>query len=175
MRKSRRTVEAALELNWSRLFGYALSLTGDTDNARDLIQQSALNAIASKNAPDDPKAARAWLFKIVRNAWIDQYRRKKIRTDDGIADEIQNGGWGYDDQVIAEITIRQGLRKIDPAYREIIELVDIWGFQYADVSTVLDIPVGTVMSRLSRARLALLEIVAEDNLRPMRSLRGQQK
>ncbi|MBK0690409.1 RNA polymerase sigma factor, partial [Klebsiella pneumoniae] len=80
-----------------------------------------------------------------------------------------------DDRVIAEITIRQGLGKIDPAYREIIELVDIWGFQYADVSTVLDIPVGTVMSRLSRARLALLEIVAEDNLRPMRSLRSQQK
>jgi RNA polymerase sigma-70 factor (ECF subfamily) len=175
MRKSRRTVEAALELNWSRLFGYALSLTGDTDNARDLIQQSALNALASKSTPDDRKAARAWLFKIVRNAWIDQYRRKKIRTDDEIVDEIQNGGWGYDDQVIAEITIRQGLGKIDPAYREIIELVDIWGLQYADVSTVLDIPVGTVMSRLSRARLALLETVAEDNLRPMRSLRGQQK
>lgn len=175
MKKARRPIEVALERNWSRLFGYALTLTGDADNARDLIQQAALNALATQNIPGDAKAIRAWLFKIVRNAWIDQYRRTKTRIDVVFAHEFQNGGWGYDDQVIAEITIRQGLGKIDPVYREIIELVDIWGFQYADVSTVLDIPVGTVMSRLSRARLALLEIVAEDNLRPMRSLRGQKK
>lgn len=173
MKKTRRIIESALELNWSRLFGYALTLTGNADDARDLIQQGALHALASRQAPEDPKATRAWLFKIVRNAWIDQYRRKKVRVDDELAEPIQNVGWGYDDQVIAEITVRQGLGKIDPAYREIIELVDIWGFQYAEVSTVLDIPLGTVMSRLSRARLALLGVIAQDNLRPFRSQRGQ--
>ncbi|MBA2402483.1 MAG: RNA polymerase sigma factor [Bradyrhizobium sp.] len=175
MRKAQRPIELALERNWRRLFGYALTLTGDADNARDLIQQSALNALATQNIPGDAKAIRAWLFRIVRNSWIDQYRRNKIRADDGLVDDLQIGGWGYDDRVIAEITVRQGLGKIDPVYREMIELVDICGFQYADVAAVLDIPVGTVMSRLSRARLSLLEAVADDNVRPIRSLRGKQK
>ncbi len=170
----RRAIEIALELNWSRLFGYARALTNDADDARDLIQQAALNALASLNAPIDQNAARAWLFKIVRNAWIDQHRRRVIRADVGFTLPVE-GIWSFDDQVIAEITVRQGLGKIDPLYREVIELVDLWGFQYADVATVLDIPIGTVMSRLSRGRLSLLEVIAEDNLRPMQSLRGQRK
>jgi len=174
MQPSRR-IEIALEANWSRLFGYALALAGDTDDARDLLQQSALNALASRNIPRDTNVIRAWLFKIVRNAWIDQYRRRKIRTDHSSVGGFDGAGWNYDDQVIAEITVRQGLSKIDPLYREVIELIDIWGFQYADVATVLDILLGTVMSRLSRARLSLLEVIAEDNLRPLQSLRGRQK
>ena len=174
MQPSRHTIETALELNWGRLFGYALALTGNRDDARDLIQQAALNALASPNAPAESKVARAWLFKIVRNAWIDQYRRKQVRVDDGSSLTLE-GSWGFDDRVIAEITVRQGLSKIDPLYREVIELVDLWGFPYADASTVLGIPVGTVMSRLSRARLSLLEAIAEDNLRPMQSLHGQRK
>lgn len=175
MQPSRNAIEIALELNWSRLFGYALALTGDADGARDLLQQSALNALASVNVPSDRKTARAWLFKIVRNAWIDQYRRQKVRTEDDSPIPIEGGVWGYEDRVIAEITVRQGLSKIDPIQREVIELVDLWGFRYADAATILDIPVGTVMSRLSRARLSLLEAIAGENLRPMEFLRGQRK
>lgn len=173
MQISRRTLEMALEQSWSRLFGYALSLTGDADQARDVIQQSAVNALASRNAPVDPKAVRAWLFKIVRHVWIDQYRRKRTRTDDGLDSELEPGAWDYDNRVIAEITVRQGLGRIHPDYREIIELIDIWGFQYADVSTVLNIPIGTVMSRLSRARLSLLDAINGDNVRPIQATRGR--
>lgn len=175
MQPSQNVVETALALNWSRLFGYALSLTGDADGARDLLQQSALNALASTNVPGDRKAARAWLFKIVRNAWIDLYRRRKVRTDDDLPSPIENGGWDYEDRVIAEITVRQGLSRIDPMQREVIELVDLWGFRYADAATILDVPVGTVMSRLSRARLSLLEAIAGENVMPMEFLRGQRK
>ena len=175
MQPSRNAIEIALELNWNRLFGYALALTSDAEGARDLLQQSALNALASVNVPSDRKAARAWLFKIVRNAWIDQYRRQKVRTEDDSPIPIEGGGWGYEDRVIAELTVRQGLSRIDPLQREVIELVDLWGFRYADAATVLDIPVGTVMSRLSRARLSLLEAIAEENLRPMEFLRGRRK
>jgi RNA polymerase sigma-70 factor (ECF subfamily) len=175
MQPPRNAIETALELNWSRLFGYALALTGDAESARDLLQQSALNALASANIPSDRKAARAWLFKIIRNAWIDQYRRQKVRTDDASPVPIEGGGWDYEDRVIAEITVRQGLSRIDPLQREVIELVDLWGFRYADAASILDVPVGTVMSRLSRARLSLLEAIAEENVRPMEFLRGQRK
>lgn len=173
MQTSRRTVEIALELNWSRLFGYALTLTNDADNARDVIQQGAVNALVSRNTPVDAKAIRAWLFKIVRNVWIDQYRRRRVRNDDILDDDLATCAWNYDNQVIAEITVRQGLAKIDPDHREIIELVDLWGFQYSDVATVLSIPVGTVMSRLSRARLSLLQAIADDNVLPMQASRGR--
>jgi RNA polymerase sigma-70 factor, ECF subfamily len=175
MQPSRNTIEIALELNWIRLFGYALTLTGDVERARDLLQQSALNALASGNVPSDRKAARAWLFKIIRNAWIDQYRRQKMRTEDDSPIPIEGGGWGYEDRLIAEITVRQGLGRIDPLQREVIELVDLWSFRYADAAIVLDIPVGTVMSRLSRARLSLLEAIAGENLMPMEFLRRQRK
>lgn len=171
----RRAIETALEANWKRLYGYALSLTRNPDDARDLIQQSAVNALASSNAPSDPKALRAWLFRILRNAWIDQYRRTKVRMDEDSAGQRDDAGWNYDDRIIAGITVRQGLSVIDPLFREVIELVDIHGFQYTDVAVVLDVPIGTVMSRLSRARLSLLEVIAGDNLRPMQTLRARRK
>ncbi len=109
MQTSRRMIEIGLELNWSRLFGYALTLTNDADNARDVIQQGAVNALASRNPPADAKAIRAWLFKIVRNVWIDQYRRRRVRNDDTLDGDLAPGAWNYDNQVIAEITVRQGL------------------------------------------------------------------
>ena len=74
-----------------------------------------------------------------------------MRNDDTLNIPIDDTGWGFDNRVIAVITVRQGLSKIGPLYRELIELVDIHGFEYSDVAAVLDIPVGTVMSRLSRA------------------------
>jgi RNA polymerase sigma-70 factor, ECF subfamily len=167
----RHAIEMALKVNWRRLFGYALSLTGDRDEANDLLQQSALNALGNPNVPSEPKAARAWLFKIVRNAWIDQFRRSKVRrVDDDVAAAGIAVGWNFDNRVIAEITVRQGLSKIDPLHREVIELIDIHGFRYSDAAAVLDIPLGTVMSRLSRARLSLLEVIAEGNVQPMRAL-----
>jgi RNA polymerase sigma-70 factor, ECF subfamily len=170
----RHASERALQLNWRRLFGYALSLTGNRDDASDLVQQSALHALGSPHVPDDPKAARAWLFRILRNAWIDQFRRTKVRSDDAATAELDGSAWGFDDRVIAEITVRQGLGRIDPLYREVIELIDIYGLSYADAATVLTIPVGTVMSRLSRARLSLLDALGEGNVRPMRNVRRRQ-
>ncbi|MFX4516568.1 sigma factor, partial [Acinetobacter baumannii] len=89
-------------------------MTRDSDDACDLIQQSALNALASSNVPNDPQAARAWLFRILRTACIDQYRRAKVRIEDGSAIQLDEAGWSYDDQLIAWITVRQGLTMIDP-------------------------------------------------------------
>ena len=65
VRRSRHAIEIGLKSNWGRLFRHTLTLTGDVDNARDLIQQRALYALASSSAPSDPTPARAWLFKIV--------------------------------------------------------------------------------------------------------------
>ena len=162
--QAKRPIEASLESCWARMFGYAMSLTRDRESARDLVQQAALQALASDQPPADPNHARAWLFKIVRNAWIDQFRRTQTKREDDRLPDIEAADWAFDDRMIAEITVRQGLERINSSYREVIELVDLYGFQYSDVATVLHVPIGTVMSRLSRARLALLDAITNANV-----------
>ena len=117
--------------------------------------------------PTEPSQARAWLFKVLRNCWIDEHRRSSVRAIDRPVETWSDTPWGCDDRLIAEITVKQALEKIEPAHREIIELVDIAGFRYAEAAEILDLPLGTVMSRLSRARLALLEIVSAENVTPI--------
>ena len=100
--------------------------------------------------PDQPRAYRAWVFKIVRNAALDELRSRALRRQE--QPEAAVDLWRYDDAYIAKITVEQGMAAIAPAHREIIALIDIGGFSYAETAEVLDIPVGTVMSRLARGR-----------------------
>lgn len=161
------TIDLALRQNWQHLFGYALRLSGDRDVARDLLQTCALKALASPIGPGDQTTIRAWLFKIMRNTWIDEYRRAQVRMNDLAAAPLGEAAWHHDDRLIAEITVRQALEQIDPLHREIIELVDLSGFRYSEAAEILDVPLGTVMSRLSRARLAMLALIEGRNVTPI--------
>lgn len=172
----REVVEQSLKESWSRLFGYAVRLcAGDRDSARDLLQSSAAKALETASPPREPAAARAWLFRLMRNDWIDGRRRAAVRTVEAEPEEPVGGLWAYEDGKIAVITVRQGLERLDPAQREIIELVDIAGFRYAEAAEILDVPVGTVMSRLSRARLALLAAIEDGAVTPLKRNRGARK
>lgn len=145
---------------------------GDRDGARDLLQSSAAKALETTSPPREPAAARAWLFRLMRNDWIDGRRREAVRIVEAEPQEPVGGLWAYENEKIAVITVRQGLEKLEPAQREIIELVDIAGFRYAEAAKILDVPVGTVMSRLSRARLALLEAIEDGAVTPLKRSRG---
>lgn len=171
-RHLRDVVEQCLRESWSRLFGYAVSLCGDRETARDLIQSSAVKALDTNAPPREPGAARAWLFRVIRNDWIDRGRRATVRAADREPVEPTEGPWAYEDARIAAITVRQGLDRLEPYQREIIELVDLAGFRYAEAAEILEVPVGTVMSRLSRARLALLEAIEGGKVTPLERSRG---
>ncbi|GLK76515.1 hypothetical protein GCM10008171_17690 [Methylopila jiangsuensis] len=171
-RHLRDVVEQCLRESWSRLFGYAVSLCGDRETARDLIQSSAVKALDTNAPPREPAAARAWLFRVMRNDWIDRGRRATVRAADREPVEPTEGPWAYEDARIAAITVRQGLDRLEPYQREIIELVDLAGFRYAEAAEILEVPVGTVMSRLSRARLALLEAIEGGKVTPLERSRG---
>lgn len=167
-------IEEALRSNWKSLFSYALRLTDNPDAAADLVQSCALKALGSSGAQPRPEAVRAWLFKIVRNAWIDNCRRARHIPDvpeSGAVEEGPGFDHRYDDSLIAEITVRQALKRIPPDHREIVELVDLAGFSYGEVASILGVPQGTIMSRLSRARQALLAVIERENLRPLQSRR----
>lgn len=171
-RRLRDVVEQCLKESWGRLFGYALSLCGDREAARDLIQSSALKALGASAPPREPAAARAWLFRVMRNDWIDRGRRAAVRVACADAAEPAEGLWAYEDARIAAITVRQGLDRLEPGQREVIELVDLAGFRYAEAAEILNVPAGTVMSRLSRARLALLETIEGGKVTPLERSRG---
>ena len=158
-----------LEGYLSRLFGYGLSLTNDRDQAGVLVQECALKALSAVRIPTDEAAYRAWLFRILRNTFLDRQRRKgqqgqAVELTDEVA--LDGGLWHCDDRLISAITVRLGLAKLSRAHREILAVIDVVGFSYAEAAELLDVPLGTVMSRVSRARQALLVRIGESKVRP---------
>lgn len=159
-----------IESNLDRLYGYAFALSQDSEQARDLVQECALRALEASRQPTEPAAYRAWLFRILRNAFVDRCRKGGTEVDIDAAAEVvddDDAGWSGDRRVVDVVTIRIAVAKLPIAQREIIALVDFVGFSYAETARVLDIAEGTVMSRLSRARKALLDLIAEDNVTPL--------
>lgn len=166
----RAAIETALKQDWQRLFSYAMHLTRSREAAGDLLQSCALKALSSRSLPADMVSVRAWIFTILRNAWIDEFRRSRMDAE-LVTGPLPEPSEHYDDRVIATITVRQALERLEPIHREIIELVDLAGFRYAEVASILGVPQGTVMSRLSRARLSLLAVISEGNVLPLAARR----
>ena len=152
-----------------RLYAFARTMLGDQDSARDLVQEAASRALAARRVPDDPPAYRAWMFQIVRNAALDELRRVRRPV---FEDQAPVDLWRFDEASIAKITVTQALAVLAPPHREIISLIDIAGFSYGEAADLLKVPVGTVMSRVARARSALLATIEASNLRPMKSHHG---
>jgi RNA polymerase sigma-70 factor, ECF subfamily len=153
----------------SRLFGYALSLTTDRDMANELVHDCIVRALAARRVPRDEPAYRAWLFRIVRNAFLDRVRASCQEVPAPKEEPMLESYavWDYDDRLISALTVRAGMARLAPHHREIIALVDLVGFSYGEAAAFLGVPRGTVMSRLSRARNALLDHIAEGNIRPL--------
>lgn len=163
-----------IEGNLDRLYGFAFALSQDSDHSRELVQESVMHALSAARRPDDPKAYRPWMFQILRNAFIDRYRKAghEIPLDgsEEIADEAA-GGLSSERKIIDIITVRIAVGKLSIAHREIIALVDFAGFSYGQAAEVLGVAEGTVMSRIARARKALLKTMAEENVTPLSRIR----
>jgi len=144
-------------------------MLGNADAARDLVQEAATRALAARRVPSDAPAYRAWMFRIVRNAALDELRRKRQPIPDDFAGIDL---WGFDDARIAKITVEQGLAVLPPTHCEIISLIDIAGFSYGEAAELLNVPVGTIMSRIARARNALLAVIESSSIRPLKSSHG---
>jgi RNA polymerase sigma factor (sigma-70 family) len=155
----------------------ALWLTGDRADAEDIVQEACLRAFRSI-ATFAGGNARAWLLAIVRNtaySWLKKNRRKEIvAVDDLEAEErahVERGG-DFEDSISttpeAELIARADadqfqaeIEKLPPAFREVLVLRDIQGLEYREIAEVTSVPVGTVMSRLARARRRLISAVGQ--------------
>jgi RNA polymerase sigma-70 factor (ECF subfamily) len=87
-------------------------------------------------------------------------------------DSVEVDLWSFDHARIAKITVQQGLAILAPVHREIICLIDIAGFSYGEAAELLNVPVGTIMSRIARARSALLAAIESSSIRPLKSSHG---
>jgi len=163
---SRHRIEAYLD----RLFGYALSLAIQPDQAHDLVQTCALKALSAKNIPSDEPAYCTWLFRILRNTFLDEQRKRHndMSVWDELDQEAKGGGnsgnnicsldvSSVEERMLNVLAVREGLKRIGVAHREVLVLVDVVGFSYKEVADMLKVPLGTVMSRVSRARKRLLQ------------------
>lgn len=143
-----------------RLRRFALTLTREQDAARDLVQQTAVRALAAPAPPEGSAAVLPWLLAIARNLFIDERRRLARQTVDWLLDESTDGN-----EAMRILAVRQALARLDPDCRAVIELVDIEGSTYKEAAHALSIPIGTVMSRVSRARRKLLADLTTDGRR----------
>ena len=154
----RRAFRAALAQSRGRLYRTAYAWCHDPHLAEDLVQQALCKALQSQEQLKDVAATEAWLLRIMSNCLTDHRRsRREVLTDDDI--EIVDPRTPEHDAREQEIVrrVRNAVAALPLEQRQVVTLVDLEGFAYAKVAEVLEIPVGTVMSRLCRGRRALRE------------------
>jgi RNA polymerase sigma-70 factor (ECF subfamily) len=166
----KRLFRTILANNRNRLYRMAYSWTHDPVLADDLVQQACYQALRKQRHLRDIEAADAWLFRILANCLADHHRvRREVLNGDEIVevDKRTPEQATQEDQVARKV--RDAIATLPLPQRQVVTLIDLEGFAYAAVAEILDIPVGTVMSRLSRGRRALRDRLLDINARDLRT------
>jgi RNA polymerase sigma-70 factor (ECF subfamily) len=147
-----------------RLRRFARSLTGNRHQADDLVQETMVRAIVASDDLIVTARVDAWTFRIMRNAWIDMLKARRVRQE--YADAVcamspdENGG---EDTAMASLmldAVQTALRSLPEEQRVVLLLVCVEQLSYGQVAEILGVPIGTVMSRLARGRTALRYLVS---------------
>ncbi len=145
-----------------RLRRFGRSLTGDREDADDLVQHAIERALNKGDQWQAGTRLDSWIYRIMQNAWIDEVRSRSRRSQTFLPEEAGEqvgtpGSAGPDDA----IAIEQAMQQLSDEQRSVVALVLVEGLGYKEAAQVLDIPVGTLTSRLARAREALQRLLGE--------------
>ena len=167
--------EHAILENLSALYAFAMTLTRNRTDAEDLVQEACLRAIKGMTHTAIKSDPKVWLFTILRNVWINEWRRRangpefillgKQRVDGGplqpyLSDDRERPEDHFERNVTSG-KIRLAISDLPEIFREVVVLRYFEGFSYRQIASILGCPAGTVMSRLNRARVELRSILAE--------------
>ena len=151
------------------LYSAALRMTRNPADAEDLVQETYLRAYRGFGGFQEGTNIKAWLYRILTNTFINSYRSKKRRPDETELDEVEDlylyrrlggleaatMGRSAEDELMdwfTEEEVKQAVEDLPEQFRLAVLLADVEGFSYKEIAEILDIPIGTVMSRLHRGR-----------------------
>jgi RNA polymerase sigma-70 factor (ECF subfamily) len=156
------------------MYNFAYRLTLDADDAKDLLQDTYLKAFRFIDSFQQGTNAKAWLFRILKNSFINDYRKKSKEPSKVDYQEVETfyNSEDVDRQITPDLRVEAlqdmigdeisvALNSLDVDFRTVIILCDLEGFKYEEMAKILDIPIGTVRSRLHRARNLLKEKLSE--------------
>ncbi len=152
----------------AEMFGVAMRICRDPDMAKDLVQETLLRAMVAWASFQPGSNLRAWLFRILTNSFINGYRKRRRhqrfateRPGDALA-ALYGSDQDHTDDAAATLCegelcdeVKAALDRLGPEYRDVVERADLRGEKYKDIADALHVPIGTVMSRLFRARRVL--------------------
>ena len=170
------SVRAALLAAIPSLRAFAVSLCGNVDRADDLVQETLLRALANIHSFQPGTNMPAWLFTILRNLFRSEYRKRRREVEDAdgsYADRLKSQPEQTGHVEFGEL--REALAKLPPDQREALILVGASGFSYEEAAEICACAVGTIKSRVNRARNRLAELMAiesTDDFGPDRATRA---
>ncbi|HED16209.1 MAG TPA: RNA polymerase sigma factor [Gammaproteobacteria bacterium] len=160
---TRKKCQQRIEAMRPRLYSIALSWSCGPDLANELVQEALLTALDKLSQLRDTQALEGWLIKILANAHHQHLRRIKptVNLDDIDLEYNHTPDHEVDREYLIE-RVRHAIKRLNVDQRHVLTLVDMEGMSYTEVSLALDIRIGTVMSRLSRARSRLRDLLYDD-------------
>jgi RNA polymerase sigma-70 factor (ECF subfamily) len=138
------------------LYGAAMRMTRNPSDAEDLIQETFLRAYRGFGGFTEGTNLKAWLYRILTNTFINSYRKRQREPVTVLEDEIPDWYlYGTEQSEASAETVKEALDALPEQFRMAVWLADVEGFSYKEIAEILDIPIGTVMSRLHRGRKSL--------------------
>jgi len=147
------------------IYNFALRLTTDPNDAEDLVQDTIVKAYRFFNSYEKGTNAKAWLFRILKNSYINNYRKKSKQPHQVDYDEVsqfyetirseQSETTDLEDLMYREMLdddVTRALTELPEDFRTVVMLCDMEGFTYEEIANMLDVPIGTIRSRLHRGR-----------------------
>ena len=170
-----RFAEEALPL-LDQLFGAAMKMTRNPQDAQDLVQETYLKAFQAFASFEQGTNLKAWLYRIMTNSYINTYRKKQRQPYLGAVEELEDWQLGGAESTTAmssqsaeaeaidrtpDSVVTDALNELAEDFRMAVYLADVEGFSYQEIADIQEVPIGTVMSRLHRGRARLRQALGE--------------
>jgi len=162
------------------LYTAAMRMTRNPQDAEDLLQETFLKAYRAYGGFQEGTNLKAWLYKILTNTYINSYRAKRRRPEESELEDVEDlylyrrlagaegaSGRSAEEEALERFTddeVKAAVESLPEGFRLAVLLADVEGFSYKEIAEIMDVPIGTVMSRLHRGRKALQKALAEYGL-----------